>query len=188
MLRLSVSTNIDAVLAKFRVFREKYSEHRILLDDLGKFLVQSIKTGFAVGRSPKGQDWKELDFAYYPYRPGRDGVVRPPDNPVDGSEDPLINHGDMMKGLTHYVRSSEVIVGYGNNESADKGLIHQFGKPNNMRIDYGDGEFTVEVTPEVRKQIGFARWNRGGEGTDKAIIIAKVKEFIKLTVRASFQK
>lgn len=119
------------------------------------FMVSSLMMGYQNAKDPDGKEWEPL-AEWYTHRPMEDGIIRPPKNPVKPKSKPLNNTGHLRKNITFQIAGGTAYVGYGDKVASIIAEKHQNSIAGPMRIDLGNGVFSITVKPKQRKNIGFS--------------------------------
>ena len=173
-MKFDVSGSFFDFVSKFTSFVTKGSSaiEKEALEESAKHMVKSTHAGYESERDGKGRSWPELSPAYKHKPYTKDGLIVPPNRPVDQHPEILVNYGDMKKSITWaFENDKSVLIGYANDKQALKALIHQKGKKNTLRIQTGLGIKEIQVTPPVRETLDFSEWAREGNMNDVDTIL-----------------
>lgn len=161
MLQVSIQGNYSKKYMEIalKLKNLKKSTSKKGLKQAGKYMEASLKEGYQQSRDPQGRKWPKLKYAY---RPDASGIA-PFYNPrfrVTEKSKPLINTGQMINSIGSTLYGDSVIIGYTDRGRSEIARKHQFGLKGiyRYRSTRGGAVQSREMTPQVRKNIGFA-WN-----------------------------
>jgi len=174
--RKALALKHDLPLLMMRLQKRNYSLKTILkktIEEAGKFMVDSVRASFLKSQDPEGAAWEKPHYPV-PYRPMLDGIIRIGKCKITKSAKPLINYGNLMKGVTHYVTPDKMRarIGYGNWDALNKGFTaHYADEEQTLHIEDVSGRIRhVEWHPIQRKALGFANWPRFAPVNDRQYI------------------
>ena len=157
MLEVSVNTNLSRFSDFLYFLLAMLNDRSEVLKEVGDYAAKRTQEGFDESTSPDGESWAPLDPQRYPYRPDRDGVIRPPSNPTTSSSKPLLNHGNLKASISYgFVSSESIRVGYFSGEKAKIAALQQGGLPSEAQFEKDGRRYTKTITPRPRRIIGIS--------------------------------